>query len=143
MISLYVAVTRARIKVHLKETIPTWLVIMAIIEIVMRRFGLLRTYFNIYLKTKLSILYIGFDFVHQNMLSIFLVKNIFFKTGDLPPHNVWNQTKSDQVYALRKLTQLFIKYFPNSIIYPTLGNHEAAPCNLFVIFFTNNSKNNK
>jgi len=52
-------------------------------------------------------------------------------TGDLPPHNVWNQTKSDQLYALAQLSKLFLKYFPNKIIYPTLGNHEAAPCNVF------------
>jgi sphingomyelin phosphodiesterase len=52
-------------------------------------------------------------------------------TGDLPPHNVWNQTRDDQLYAYDKLTQLFQKYFPNKAIYPTLGNHEAQPCNLY------------
>ena len=49
----------------------------------------------------------------------------------MPPHNVWNQTKSDQLNALERLTGLFQKYFPNKSIYPTLGNHEATPCNLF------------
>ena len=43
---------------------------------------------------------------------------------------VWNQTKPDQLKALEKLTQLFLKYFGDKIIFPTLGNHEAAPCNL-------------
>lgn len=52
-------------------------------------------------------------------------------TGDLPPHNVWNQSKSDQLSALDTLTGLFKKYFPNKIIYPALGNHEATPCNLY------------
>jgi sphingomyelin phosphodiesterase len=46
-------------------------------------------------------------------------------TGDLPPHNIWNQTRPDQIFALRKLTQLFQKYFPNKVIYPALGNHEV------------------
>jgi sphingomyelin phosphodiesterase len=52
-------------------------------------------------------------------------------TGDLPPHNVWNQSRSDQLSALRVLTALFLKYFPNKVIYPSLGNHEAAPCTYF------------
>lgn len=51
-------------------------------------------------------------------------------TGDLPPHNIWNQTKEDQLNAINVLTDLFLKYFPNKRIYSTLGNHEAAPSNL-------------
>ena len=42
-----------------------------------------------------------------------------------------NQTRNDQLVAIDFLSQLFMKYFPNKIIYPTLGNHEAAPCNLY------------
>ncbi len=53
-----------------------------------------------------------------------------YMTGDIPPHNVWNQTKSDQLNAISVLTGLFLKYFPNKVIFSTLGNHEAAPCNL-------------
>lgn len=80
---------------------------------------------------KSLILFIGYDFVHQDMLSIFLIMTFFlFKTGDLPPHNIWNQTRSDQLNALEKLTFLFQKYFPNKSIFPTLGNHETQPCNL-------------
>lgn len=52
-------------------------------------------------------------------------------TGDLPPHNVWNQTRNDQLLAIDFLSKLFIKYFPDKVMYPTLGNHEAAPCNLY------------
>ncbi|CAF0958145.1 unnamed protein product [Brachionus calyciflorus] len=57
--------------------------------------------------------------------------DIIYWTGDLPSHNVWNQSKTDQLTALDKLTTLFRKYFPDTIIYPALGNHEATPCNLF------------
>jgi len=56
--------------------------------------------------------------------------DFIYMTGDIPPHNVWNQTKDDQINAVSVLTNLFLKYFPNKIIFPTLGNHEAAPCNL-------------
>ncbi|CAF0958166.1 unnamed protein product [Brachionus calyciflorus] len=64
-----------------------------------------------------------------------IVKNekfdFIYWTGDLPPHNIWNQTRNDQINAQEQLTRLFLKYFPDKIILPTLGNHEATPCNLF------------
>jgi sphingomyelin phosphodiesterase len=44
---------------------------------------------------------------------------------------VWNQTRSDQIDSLRVLTNLFQKYFPGKVIYPTLGNHESSPVNLY------------
>jgi len=69
----------------------------------------------------------------ENMFQ-YIAKNEDFDfvywTGDLPPHNVWNQTKGDQLHAIDQLSKLFLKYFPNKIMYPTLGNHEAAPCNM-------------
>ena len=49
----------------------------------------------------------------------------------MPPHNVWNQSRSDQISALQYLTNLFLKYFPGKIICPSLGNHEATPVNLY------------
>ena len=56
--------------------------------------------------------------------------DFIYWTGDLPPHNVWWQTRSDQLFALDTLTNLFLKYFPNKKIFPALGNHESAPYNL-------------
>lgn len=56
--------------------------------------------------------------------------DMVYWTGDLPPHNIWNQTRQDQLSAIRTLTQLFKKYFPKTIVLPSLGNHEAQPCNL-------------
>jgi sphingomyelin phosphodiesterase len=67
-----------------------------------------------------------FEYISMNEKFDFI-----YWTGDLPPHNVWNQTKNDQLKALDHLSTLFLKYFSNKIIYPALGNHEAAPCNLF------------
>ncbi len=32
---------------------------------------------------------------------------------------------------MKILTTLFQKYFPNKTIYPTLGNHESSPVNLY------------
>uniref|UniRef100_T1IYT3 Saposin B-type domain-containing protein n=1 Tax=Strigamia maritima TaxID=126957 RepID=T1IYT3_STRMM len=52
-------------------------------------------------------------------------------TGDLPPHDIWNQSRTDQIYVLKQTTKLFMKYFPNVPIFPALGNHEGAPVNSF------------
>lgn len=71
-----------------------------------------------------------------------------YYTGDLPPHNVWNQSQEQQLYSLHTINQLLAKTFPNVTFYPAVGNHEAgtlspfaldssslrsvqAPCNLF------------
>ncbi|XP_065888775.1 sphingomyelin phosphodiesterase-like isoform X2 [Dysidea avara] len=52
-------------------------------------------------------------------------------TGDLPAHNIWNQTREDQVGILHTVTTLMASYLENKIVYPTLGNHESAPVNSF------------
>uniref|UniRef100_A0A2C9JLN6 Sphingomyelin phosphodiesterase n=1 Tax=Biomphalaria glabrata TaxID=6526 RepID=A0A2C9JLN6_BIOGL len=52
-------------------------------------------------------------------------------TGDLPPHNVWNQSRTDQVTTLKTIVGLFHKYFPNKPVFPSLGNHESSPVNSF------------
>ncbi|XP_041360844.1 sphingomyelin phosphodiesterase-like [Gigantopelta aegis] len=52
-------------------------------------------------------------------------------TGDLPAHDVWKQTRSEQVSLLSFLSQLFDKYLPNKPVYPAIGNHESAPVNSF------------
>ena len=50
-------------------------------------------------------------------------------TGDLPGHNVWNQTRSDQLHLLDYLHKLLNQYFPHTPVYSTLGNHESTPVN--------------
>ena len=64
------------------------------------------------------------------MLTLPCQFDFVYWTGDLPAHNVWNQSRSDQLHELDVLTQLFGKYFQGKVIYPTLGNHEASPVNL-------------
>ena len=53
-------------------------------------------------------------------------------TGDLPAHNVWNQTRLQQLELLRILTVQMEFYLGDKMIYPTLGNHESAPVNRLV-----------
>ena len=56
--------------------------------------------------------------------------DVIYMLGDLPPHNIWNQTKEDQLNALKVTTDLLHKYFPDKVVYSTVGNHEAVPSNL-------------
>ncbi|KAG0720016.1 Sphingomyelin phosphodiesterase [Chionoecetes opilio] len=52
-------------------------------------------------------------------------------TGDLPPHDIWNQTKESNLNILRATINQLIIYFPETPIFPALGNHESAPVNSF------------
>lgn len=52
-------------------------------------------------------------------------------TGDLPNHHIWNQTREEQLEKLNNLTRLFLKYFPKTPVFPSVGNHESAPVNSF------------
>lgn len=52
-------------------------------------------------------------------------------TGDLPPHDVWNQTRDENLMVLKETVAQMIKLFPGIPIFPALGNHEAAPVNSF------------
>ncbi|XP_041480574.1 sphingomyelin phosphodiesterase-like isoform X3 [Lytechinus variegatus] len=57
--------------------------------------------------------------------------DMIYMTGDLPAHDVWNQTRSDNIGVFNLVTDLFLKYFPGVKVYGALGNHESAPVNSF------------
>ncbi|KOC60419.1 Sphingomyelin phosphodiesterase, partial [Habropoda laboriosa] len=52
-------------------------------------------------------------------------------TGDLPPHDVWNQTRDENLKVLHETVTQLIEMFPGIPIFPALGNHESAPVNSF------------
>ncbi|XP_073468770.1 sphingomyelin phosphodiesterase [Aquarana catesbeiana] len=52
-------------------------------------------------------------------------------TGDIPAHNIWEQTRGEQLGALRTITGLIKKYLGPVPVYPAVGNHESAPVNSF------------
>ncbi|XP_049599573.1 sphingomyelin phosphodiesterase [Syngnathus scovelli] len=53
-------------------------------------------------------------------------------TGDIPAHNVWSQTRKQQLSALTVITRLIQKHLgPNVTVYPAIGNHESTPVNSF------------
>ncbi|XP_030055726.1 sphingomyelin phosphodiesterase [Microcaecilia unicolor] len=52
-------------------------------------------------------------------------------TGDIPAHNVWEQSRTDQLLELNNITSLIRKYLGQIPIYPAVGNHETTPVNNF------------
>jgi len=52
-------------------------------------------------------------------------------TGDLPPHDVWNQTREENLMVLKETVAQLTNTFPGIPIFPALGNHESAPVNSF------------
>ncbi|KAK9736131.1 Calcineurin-like phosphoesterase [Popillia japonica] len=52
-------------------------------------------------------------------------------TGDLPPHDIWNQTKEENLKIIKETVKQMSEMFPNVPIFPALGNHESAPVNSF------------
>jgi len=52
-------------------------------------------------------------------------------TGDLVPHDVWSTQREENLMIIDRLLNLVKTYFPNIPFYPTLGNHESNPVNIF------------
>ncbi|KAI1300253.1 Sphingomyelin phosphodiesterase [Halotydeus destructor] len=50
-------------------------------------------------------------------------------TGDVPAHDVWNQTRKGQIKLLRTVSALIDKHLGHVAVLPALGNHESAPVN--------------
>jgi sphingomyelin phosphodiesterase len=59
--------------------------------------------------------------------------DFIYYTGDLPPHNIWNQSRSDQLYSINTINQLLATLFPNKTFYSAVGNHEAG---IFLCYFS-------
>ncbi|XP_047463834.1 sphingomyelin phosphodiesterase [Mugil cephalus] len=53
-------------------------------------------------------------------------------TGDIPAHNIWSQTRKQQLSELTVVSELIQKHLgPNVTVYPAVGNHESTPVNSF------------
>ncbi|NXY85980.1 ASM phosphodiesterase, partial [Alcedo cyanopectus] len=52
-------------------------------------------------------------------------------TGDIPAHDVWRQSRRDQLVALGTVSRLLRRYLGTVPVYPAVGNHEATPVNAF------------
>ncbi|KAG0316899.1 hypothetical protein BGZ99_006621 [Dissophora globulifera] len=56
--------------------------------------------------------------------------NFTILTGDIPPHDIWLQNK-DSVVIVEDVAYSTMKSGLSSKVYPTVGNHEAGPPDLF------------
>ncbi|CAL4059731.1 unnamed protein product [Meganyctiphanes norvegica] len=59
--------------------------------------------------------------------------HMVYVTGDLPPHDVWDQTRDSNMAALNLTTSLLYKHFPDIPVLAALGNHEAVPVNSYPV----------
>jgi sphingomyelin phosphodiesterase len=62
-------------------------------------------------------------------------------TGDLPPHDIWNQTREENLKILKETVKQMSDMFPGAPIFPALGNHESAPVNSFPPPYVDNPDN--
>ncbi|XP_046447290.1 sphingomyelin phosphodiesterase-like [Daphnia pulex] len=54
-------------------------------------------------------------------------------TGDLVPHDIWSTSREENMLIHERLLNLVKRFFPDTPIYPTLGNHDAHPVNTFAL----------
>lgn len=52
-------------------------------------------------------------------------------TGDVPAHDVWNQTRNGQLKIIRTVASLLDRHLGHIPLLPALGNHESAPANRY------------
>lgn len=52
-------------------------------------------------------------------------------TGDLQPHDVWKQNRENAKKTYSAIFDKIYEYFPDTKIFPTLGNHEMVPVDSF------------
>lgn len=57
--------------------------------------------------------------------------DMVYWTGDIPAHNIWHQSRQDQLRALTTVTALVKKFLGPVPVYPAVGNHESTPVNSF------------
>ena len=73
--------------------------------------------------------------LHNFMEKVVAMKeeyDVIYVTGDLPPHNVWNQSREDQKNAMSYVINLFKEMIPpDKKVYFAVGNHEGVPVDAF------------
>ena len=52
--------------------------------------------------------------------------DLIYWTGDLPAHDIWNQTREGNKEIVRATALQLQKFFPEVPVFPALGNHESV-----------------
>jgi hypothetical protein len=65
-------------------------------------------------------------------LPILFLQNIDFIyiTGDIVDRAVWDTSVPTNIGVLTNITDRLLTVFPNTVVYPVLGNHEPSPLNV-------------
>ena len=51
-------------------------------------------------------------------------------SGDYPAHDVWLQSKEQNLATAKMVTDYVKEVFPDTQVFPSIGNHEPFPCNM-------------
>jgi len=57
-------------------------------------------------------------------------------TGDYPAHDIWYQGKEKNLASAREAANAVKAAFPGVKVLPSMGNHEAFPCNMYSTYAT-------
>jgi sphingomyelin phosphodiesterase len=71
--------------------------------------------------TPFALVNITLDYLSQFQLDFILW------TGDTPDHHILSQSFEKNFGSIDVISQLFMKYFPETVILPCLGNHDTFP----------------
>jgi len=52
-------------------------------------------------------------------------------TGDYPAHDVWIQSRQNNLMHTKTVVDTVNEFFSGTPIYPSMGNHESFPCNSY------------
>ena len=56
---------------------------------------------------------------------------MIFLTGDFPAHDVWRQDRIHNKASSKAIVDAVKRHFPDTHVYPAIGNHEMFPVNMF------------
>ena len=56
---------------------------------------------------------------------------MIFYTGDIVSHYLWKANVATNVKVLDEVAALIKKYFPNTPVYSSIGNHDSYPTNRY------------
>ncbi|PNF14909.1 hypothetical protein B7P43_G04318 [Cryptotermes secundus] len=63
-----------------------------------------------------------------------------YMTGDIVDHGIWDTSIKKNTESIKNLLTVLKTEFPNTPVYPVLGNHESSPVNLFAPHNIDNKK---
>lgn len=64
------------------------------------------------------------------LFSFFQRIDYIYMTGDIVDHGVWNTSIQKNSDVITKVLQRLNTEFPDTPVYPILGNHEPSPLNV-------------